>query len=211
LKTRRIRWHHNCGCDCTFCTECDHGKNPDQGECHYGSCKRCEHSECPIEYNEDEQGKNKKKKRNIPPILLLLLLLDIDFSSFQIESWLDRAYVHKDGKFQKEDESMDDTRMLLMGRITFELKLFNEHNDHVEWWKKVWTEMKEKLLSDHIIIRWDFIGKRNNYYISLNHTLFFKKQKTMSMKIPMPCHPVTLERNKQLSWLQWSFTRKQQS
>ena len=33
-----------------------HGKNPDQGECHYGTCKRCMSSECPIEYNNDEQG-----------------------------------------------------------------------------------------------------------------------------------------------------------
>ena len=56
LKTRRTRWHLDCECDCIFCAECDHGKNPDQGECHYGTCKRCMSSECPIEYNDDEQG-----------------------------------------------------------------------------------------------------------------------------------------------------------
>ena len=46
-----------------------------------------------------------------------------------------------------------------MGRITFELYDFREHNNHVEWWKKVWPEMKNMLKSDHIAIRWDFIGK----------------------------------------------------
>ena len=49
--------------------------------------------------------------------------------------------------------------MDMMGRITYELQRFQKHNDHVEWWKKVWPEMKEKLLSDHVIVRWDFIGK----------------------------------------------------
>ena len=53
---------------------------------------------------------------------------------------------------------MEDTRMFLMGRITHELLQFKEHTDHVEWWKKVWVEMKENLLSDHVIVRWDFIG-----------------------------------------------------
>ena len=32
-----------------------------------------------------------------------------------------------------------------MGRITHELLQFKTHNDHVEWWKKVWVEMKENL------------------------------------------------------------------
>ena len=57
LKTRRTQWHLDCECDCTFCIDCDHGKNPDEGQCHYGTCKRCMDSECPIEYTEDEQGK----------------------------------------------------------------------------------------------------------------------------------------------------------
>ena len=62
LKTRRTQWHLDCECDCTFCFDCDHGKNPDEGQCHYGTCKRCMNSECPIEYTEDEQGKIEIKK-----------------------------------------------------------------------------------------------------------------------------------------------------
>ena len=72
----------------------------------------------------------------------------IEFSNlFQkiIETWNDRAYVHKDGKFQKEDERREGTRLDMMGRITYELQRFQKHNDHVEWWKKVWVEMKENL------------------------------------------------------------------
>ena len=61
LKTRRTQWHLDCECDCTFCVVCDHGKNPDGGQCHYGTCKRCMNSECPIEFTEDEQGKRKRK------------------------------------------------------------------------------------------------------------------------------------------------------
>ena len=107
-------------------------------------------SECPIEFNEDEEG---KKKRNSNA-----LEIDIHPLFSTTEIWLDRAYLKKDGKFQKEDERMEDTRMLLMGRITHELVQFKKHNDHVEWWKNVWPEMKDKLKSDQMIIRWDFIG-----------------------------------------------------
>ena len=80
-----------------------------------------------------------------------LKLTSILFST--TETWLDRSYLKKDGKFQKEDERMEDTRMLLMGRITHELLQFKKHSDHVEWWKNVWPEMKDKLKSDQIIIR----------------------------------------------------------
>jgi hypothetical protein len=69
-------------------------------------------SECPIEYNEDEQG--------IPPPIMLNVLTSSKKN--KIETWNDRAYVHKDGKFQKEDERMEDNRMFLMGRITHELQ-----------------------------------------------------------------------------------------
>jgi hypothetical protein len=86
------------------------------------------------------------------------LEIDIHPPFSTTEIWLDRAYLKKDGKFQKEDERTEDTRMLLMGRITHELVQFKKHNDHVEWWKNVWPEMKDKLKSDQMIIRWDFIG-----------------------------------------------------
>jgi hypothetical protein len=84
-----------------------------------------------------------------------------------------------------------------MGRITFELQVFKEHNDHVEWWKKTWGMMKKKLRPDHIIVRWDFIGK-----LLSDNTLKSKiltqstTQKIMFMKIPMPWHPATLEKGK---------------
>ena len=88
--------------------------------------------------------------------------LEIDIHHLLIsppkEIWIDRSYLNKDGKFQKDDERTEDTRMELMGRITYELIRFKEHNDHVEWWKKVWPEMKKDLKHDHVILRWDFIG-----------------------------------------------------
>jgi hypothetical protein len=70
---------------------------------------------------------------------------------------------------------MDDTRLMLMGRITFELQRFKEHNDHVEWWKKLWPEMKKKLLSDQVIIRWDFIGKWISFYLFSDKILCTRK------------------------------------
>ena len=58
LKTKRLRWHQDCECECTFCAECAHGKNPDgEGDCHFATCTRCSGSECPIEYDEEVQGK----------------------------------------------------------------------------------------------------------------------------------------------------------
>jgi len=77
----------------------------------------------------------------------------------EIESWIDRSYLIIDQKFQKDDEKMVNTRLFLMGRITYELQNFKLHNDHVEWWKECWPFMKAKLLYNHIIVRWDFIGK----------------------------------------------------
>jgi len=100
---------------------------------------------------------------NPEELSFLLLLIKI-----KKETWLDRTYVTIDGKFQKEDEKAEGTRMLMLGRITFELIRFKKHNDQVEWWKEVWPLMKKKLQSDHIIIRWDFIGIFKNTTLSFS-------------------------------------------
>ena len=112
---------------------------------------------------------NKVKEKEIKRIEIDIHPL---FSTTEI--WLDRSYLKKDGKFQKEDERTEDTRMQMMGRITHELVQFKKHNDHVEWWKNVWPEMKDKLKSDQIIIRWDFIG------------IFIFQQKKILTKPPTP-------------------------
>jgi hypothetical protein len=57
LRTKRVKWHLHCDCTCVFCRQCDHGKKPLSGNCHEGSCKRCEFEECPIEWDENKQGK----------------------------------------------------------------------------------------------------------------------------------------------------------
>jgi hypothetical protein len=111
-----------------------------------------------------------------------------------IETWLDRAYLIIEKKFQKEDEKLTDTRLFMMGRITYELQQFKSHNDHVEWWKVCWPMMKKNLLQDQVIIRWDYIGTKNilnlysicftenyvhdkSYAMSFEH--FGKKQTTL--------------------------------
>ena len=57
LRKKRNIWHKNCGCTCNFCFECDHGSNPIDGNCHEGSCKRCENVECSVEWNNEIIGK----------------------------------------------------------------------------------------------------------------------------------------------------------
>ncbi len=47
----------------------------------------------------------------------------------------------------------------MLSRISHELQEFKSHDDHVNWWKSFWPTLKKELLSSHIIIRWDFIGK----------------------------------------------------
>ena len=100
----------------------------------------------------------------VPSVLIVIM------ASIQMKV----SVIMEHGKFQKEDERTEDTRMLLMGRITHELVQFKKHNDHVEWWKNVWPEMKDKLNSDQIIIRWDFIG------------IFIFQQKKILTKPPTP-------------------------
>ena len=58
LCKRRIRWHQNCTCLCLFCTTCNHGKNPEKGNCHAGTCIYCIDIECPIEWDDTIEGKN---------------------------------------------------------------------------------------------------------------------------------------------------------
>lgn len=60
LKKRRKIWHQNCTCNCIFCTLCQHGKNPVDGNCHDNSCKQCIVVECPVEWDDNIQGNNSK-------------------------------------------------------------------------------------------------------------------------------------------------------
>src|SRR5690606_37995345 len=110
IKKFRTKWHINCQCKCKFCQDCNHGKNPTEGQdCHDASCNRCSSDNCPLEWDENAQ-----------------------------ESWTEKEYKRIDNKVKAVFEDNTDSRDYLLGRITFELQRYQLHVVQLNWFKTQW-------------------------------------------------------------------------
>ena len=133
LKRLRKIWHVD-GCDCAFCSGCQHGANPSgnrQGvSCHSGSCTRCKDSKCPLEWD-----KNKETVWN---------------------EYLHERDQNKRLKITKREELK--SNHYISQRLHLELQQFEEHVAHHLLFKDQYTELLNKLKWNHVLVRWDFIG-----------------------------------------------------
>src|ERR1019366_5022884 len=112
----------------------NHGQTPvgtrPKVSCHDGSCTRCKHDECPLEWTKDEQ-----------------------------ETWTDRAYQKNEkGKQVMVNATVTTTREYMSERIAAELTDYEEHVAHVYMWKLQYRHLISMLQPGHVVIRWDYIG-----------------------------------------------------
>jgi hypothetical protein len=78
------------------------------------------------------------------------------------EEWIEHFYqrnpeTNKSELFHKTNKT---SRQELSRRIAYELGEFELHQAHHYFWKYQSNLLLKDLLPNHIVVRWDFIGKR---------------------------------------------------
>lgn len=133
LEKLRKEWHHQCVCQCIFCSVngCNHGIG--KKECLEGLCNTCKQIVCPLENSNT-------------------------ICTYSIVEYSYEKTIKGNKKLKQTTNTYSRNRKEFMTIWKSEMEVFKIHSDHCKYHKKKIEELHELMKKDKkmVIARWDF-------------------------------------------------------